>query len=796
MRHTETRAYRERMTRLAWEELTPREAVVLAAVGRRLRNAEIAAEHHISIRTVESHIAALRRKLRVDSRAGLVTAAREHRGAGVPVPGDSFVGREADLAAVRALLEWSRWVTVVGAAGCGKTRLALELAASASAVPVVVDLAYAVPGEVAAVVAKGIGLAGDVAADPVTACGTALAAQTYLLVLDNCDRVTSDVADLVTPLLAHAPDLRVVATSRSPVGGPGETLHELLPLPVDTDGGPAVRLFLDRAASTSAADLSGATDELVSRICRRLDGLPLALELAAARVRHLTVPELAEQLDHGFGPLDRAGPSSRHRTLETAFDWTWDLLDDEEQWVLSRLAALPRTFDLALAEQVTRPGAGRVVLRLLDRSLVSPTVPATAPRRFRLLESLREFVVARTAPGTGDEVRRLHAVYYADLAEQVRGRARHDDSPAAAANAKLLCPEVNAAVDWALTAGEPDLALALTTALAVGGEQYGPDVASLESIARAARDDRVRAAAGPVDLLDLGIALCYTDLDLVTELAELALERAADPWSELAARHLAGYAEAYAHHGTAALEHLDVAELLADELLATWQLGSVRQGRGIALRDLGDRDGAMAAFESAMRTFALAGDALHVNNARYMMAATAAEDPLLVDRVVEWTDQCVGYGRNGGNAHELAHALLTRATVAGGADPEADLAEALEIFRAVGDLRCLTRGHLLLSRWRPANEAVGLLERALDFAARAHDEGHQTTVLERLVALHWDRGEHHQAAVRLGSLTALVGPEEAARRSPPDLARRAGDWSSSIAEGQARGLSAVAGPPG
>ncbi len=785
------------MTRPAWEELTPREAVVLAAVERRLSNAEIAAEHHISVRTVESHIAALRRKLQVDSRAGLVTAAREHRGSAVPVPADSFVGRDDDLAAVRALLERSRWVTVVGAAGCGKTRLALEVTSSGPWVPVVVDLAHAAEGDVAAVVAKGIGLAGDAAADPVTACGVALAAQPYLLVLDNCDRVTADVADLVGRLLGHAPPLRVMATSRSPVGGSGETLHELLPLPVDTAGGPAARLFLDRArASTPAGDLTGATDEVVDRICRRLDGLPLALELAAARVRHLTVPELADLLDEGFGPLDRAGASSRHRTLESAFDWTWDLLDDEEQWVLCRLAHLPRTFDLGLAEQVTRPGAGRVVLRLLDRSLVSPTVPATTPRRFRLLESLREFVVSRADSRTADEVRRVHAAFYADRAREVRRRARSDDSPEAVAEAKRLCPEVNAAVEWGLSAGEPELVLALVTGLAVGGEQYGPDVESLESVARAARDGRVRDLSAAVDLLDLGIALCYADLDLVADLADLSLRRAGDPWSEMAAHHLAGYADAYAHRGHEALAHLDVAERLADELLATWQLASVRQGRGIALRDLGDDAGAMAAFEAAMRTFALAGDALHVNNARYMMAATAAADPDRAGQVVEWTDQCVAYGRENGNGHELAHALMTRASVSGRPDADSDLAEALETFRAVGDLRCLTRGYLLLAGRRPPSETPGLLEEALDFAVRAHDAGHQATVLERLVQLHWQRGEHRQAAVRLGSLTALVGPEEAARRSPPDLAQRSEDWSSSIAEGQARGLSAVAGPPG
>jgi hypothetical protein len=139
---------------------------------------------------------------------------------------------------------------------------------------------------------------------------------------------------------------------------------------------------------------------------------------------------------------------------------------------------------------------------------------------------------------------------------------------------------------------------------------------------------------------------------------------------------------------------------------------------------------------------------------------------------------------------------MTRASVSGRPDAESDLAEALETFRAVGDLRCLTRGYVLLAGWRSPTEALGLLEHALDFAVRAHDAARQATVLERLVQLHWERGEHRQAAVRMGSLTALVGPEEAARRSPLDLARHTEDWSSSIAEGHARALAAVAGPPG
>jgi hypothetical protein len=192
-----------------------------------------------------------------------------------------------------------------------------------------------------------------------------------------------------------------------------------------------------------------------------------------------------------------------------------------------------------------------------------------------------------------------------------------------------------------------------------------------------------------------------------------------------------------------------------------------------------------------MDTFALAGDAMHVTTARYMLPATAAADPRLAGRVVEWTDECIAYGRQSGNPHELAHALLTRAAVSGGAAPDADLREALATFRAVGDLRCLTRGHLLMARSVPPSEAVAELERALDFAVRAHDDGGQATALEALVALHWERGEQRQAAVRYGGLTALLGHDAAARRCPPDLVARAATWSSSIAEGRARGLSAT-----
>jgi predicted ATPase/DNA-binding CsgD family transcriptional regulator len=780
------------VTGSGWRELTAREVAVLGAVERRLSNAEIAGEFFISVRTVESHIASLRRKLDVDSRARLIEAARARRGSAVHLPHNSFVGRDEDLRDVQMVLGNQRWLTITGPAGCGKTRLALELASTDGRVPVVVELENAGAHEVPSAVAKAIGLGVDSAGDVIAACGLALASQPYLLVLDNCDRVAEAVDRLVAELLAVAGSLRVLATARSPLGGAGEAFYQLSPLDLTAgQDSPAVQLFADRAraaASGAGVLLSPADMAWVTQICRRLDGLPLAIELAAARVRHLSVAELAARLEDGFGALDRAGPSSRHRTLETAFDWTWDLLDADERAVLSRLAALPRTFDLDLAEHVTRPGAGGVVLRLLDRSLLSPAATVDGVARFRLLDSLREFVLGRSDPVLVGEVRDAHAQFYASLSSALSQRARGDDSRAASEMARQLCPEMSAAINWGIEQHH-ELTVQLTRTLSIGVEQYGLDIESLNTLSRAARDPDVRAAATPADLLFIGIALCYGDLDLVAELAARALDIADDDAAQLAAHHLAGFADAYRHLGRSALTHFEAAEGLAIEHHDVWQLASIRQGRGIALRgaDLDDPRGAMAAFESSMRTYALAGDPMHVNNARYMMASVAAQLEGFEDEAAAWAEQCAAYARRSGNPHELAHALLTRSYATPWAEAEPDVVEASEVFRAVGDLRCLTRCYLLMGERTSPRRRVPVVLQALDVANRAHDTENQSTALERLVHAQWEAGDQEQAAVALGALSSIVGSESAQSRAPLDLLPELDRWEGAVAEGLARG---------
>ena len=797
-----------RLGAVSGQTLSPRESAVLAAVERRLSNPEIAAELFISVRTVESHIASLKRKLGAESRAELMAAAAQRReaAASVRLPQNAFIGREADLAAIAGLLDEHRWVTVVGPGGVGKTRLALEYASRDERVPVTVELEHAEPGDVVARIARALDLEAGSGADAAVSVAVALASHPYLLVLDNVDRVGAAVGEVVARAQAAADGLRVLTTSRTPIGDDAETVHLLAPLAVEGRDAPAVAMFLDRLASAgraAAAPMTLSTQppspadlDVAARVCARLDGLPLAIELAAAVARHLSLEELATRLDRDVALLDRAVPEGRHRTLETAFDWTWDLLTDEEHEVLCRLAALPRTFDVDLAVAVTHPGAEGVLLRLLDHSMLVPT--GGNPRRFRLLAVMREFVRARTDPATIREVLQLHAEYFDELASGFIARARTDDSPEALRLSDTLCPEVNAAVRWALAAGHPS-AVSLASSLAVGVEQYGSDIDSIRTVEMAARDERVLAAASAEQLLDLGTALSFLDLRLVDVLAERALEHAPDPPAQLAAHHLAGLAGAYHDRAEEALGHLDLAEQLALELGDTWQLAGVRQMRGIAWCHLDppQPQRAVVEFEAAVRGYALAGDAMHVNNARYMLAFAAAADGFETEQAARWAAQCAEYATATDNQHELAHANLVQAMLrtdaavsrsharavartdgADDTDVDAALVDDLDglvaAFQGHGDLRCLARSLILRARMADARaDAVGrirFLELALEAADAANDRGNQATVLTSLVDAHWTRGDRLETLAALDRLAAVAGADAASEACPAELA--------------------------
>ena len=436
------------------------------------------------------------------------------------------------------------------------------------------------------------------------------------------------------------------------------------------------------------------------------------------------------------------------------------------------------------------PDAGRVVLRLLDRSLLAQTPTVTDPRRFRLLHPVREFVLGRTDEAVAEGTRRAHAVHHADALAALAARAEREDGPDLTAAARRVTPDAAAALRWA-TGADPGLAVALARSLSIVAERCGPQLDSLDALAGAARDPAVIEAAGAPDLYELGIALSFGDLDLVADLAAVAAAKAAaagpgDLQARVAAAHLAGVADAYRHEPLSAVAHLGEAARLAGELGDYPHVGSIHQARGIALPRPRQRPRGDARLRGGHRRYAEAGDPMHVNNTRYMMASTTAATGHRASEAAAWAAESAAYARATGNDHELAHATLAGASLSPGATPPAVLHGAAAAFRAAGDLRCLTRTYLLLAGQVPAGDRPPLLDQALAVATTAHDSANQAAALAGLVAAHWEAGDGHAAHVALGTLTALAGEDEARARTPAALHPPAPEWLPALAEGRAR----------
>jgi predicted ATPase len=360
----------------------------------------------------------------------------------LPVETSTFVGREHELAELAALLAHTRLLTLTGAGGVGKTRLSLELgrrheAAYADGALLVeldsLDDGALVPGAVA----KALDLQALRGGAMVDALGAELEPLALLLVLDNCEHLIGAAAALVDALLRAAPNVAVLATSREPLRVPGEVVFRVPSLGIpdpDRDEEPevllgyeAVRLFVARAEAVAPGfSLDAETAPAVARICHRLDGLPLALELAAARADALTPTALADRLDDRFRLL-RAGSRTaptRQQTLEATLDWSHDLLSAEERTLLRRLAIFSGGFVLEAAEEVCAGDgleAAQVALLLadlVDKSLVA-SEDRDGPRRYRLLETIRSYAGSRLdASGERDTVAGRHALW---LVQLVRG---------------------------------------------------------------------------------------------------------------------------------------------------------------------------------------------------------------------------------------------------------------------------------------------------------------------------------------------------------------------------------------
>ncbi|MGN9769062.1 BTAD domain-containing putative transcriptional regulator [Micromonospora sp. SD12] len=638
-----------------------------------------------------------------------------------PGPYGGLIGRETTVEAVRERLTSGRLVTLTGLGGVGKSRLALEVArVLAGTFPAgvwLVELAGQprcgdettctdiVDTMAATLEIRDDGLAGDRPREPMDRLLAALRDRRMLLLLDNCEHVVAPVARLAERLLGAAAGLRILATSREPLGIPGEVVLPVPPLALPKPGAdaeqiavaPAVRLFVARArAAEPGFTVDQRNTDTIATICRRLDGVPLALELAASRLPVLDPGELAARLDDRFRLLSsgRRTAPARQQGLRAVLDWSWELLSPPERAVLRRLAVFADGATLAAAEQVcaggqvASDGVLDVLARLIDRSLVMVR-HGESPRRYRLAETVTAYGLDQLdSAGELPATRRRHATCFARLAERAAGRLRGHDQSLALRELDAENANLRAALDVAAAEGQAGVGLTLATSLAwyrLLRGRYGEMSRSL----RAALDIVARSE---------------------DDLASDALRRRADMWlAALATRD--GDPTAPRQRVLKSYQDADGAErAFAQWLFASMMLGS------------GDPDEAGVLVAAALAAFRADGDRWGIAAAcatRADLAVVLRSDLAAAQRDCETSRSLFGQlGDRWGQVHPTS-LLGTLAEIHGDYDRAA--AHYREALRIAEHLRLWTS----VSRQLACIGRLALLRGDLDEAAASHDRALQ-----------------------------------------------------------------------
>jgi predicted ATPase/DNA-binding CsgD family transcriptional regulator len=453
----------------------------------------------------------------------------------LPAHVSSFIGRDAELAGVRRLMGGSRLVTLTGVGGAGKTRLGLQVVAGvaegAGDGVWFADLApVGDPDLVAVTVADVLGVRLEPDRPVLETLIEAVGWQSLLVLLDNCEHVIGACAKLADALLRSCPNLALLATSREPLGIDGERVYRVPSMGTPADGddpetiraSEAVRLLEDRTAAQGVPlAWDGPAAEVAGRICRRLDGIPLAIELAAARLRVMPAAELDARLDARFALLtggSRAG-LPRQQTLRAMVDWSWELLTGPERAVLARLSVFAGGFGLAAAEAVAAGPdvpTGEVLGHLgalVDKSLVQFDDTSTGQGRYRLLETVRQYAAGRLdaqGPTAVNHARAAHRDYYLALAEAAAPQLIAADQAAWLDRLDAELGNLRAAIAFSLTQDDLAPGLRLAASLHVYWKTRGhasEGAGALRTLldapaAQQATLPRARALAAAADLLD------------------------------------------------------------------------------------------------------------------------------------------------------------------------------------------------------------------------------------------------------------------------------------------------------
>jgi non-specific serine/threonine protein kinase len=766
--------------------------------------------------------------------AGLPPAAAPHRPAhNLPRPLTAFIGREREMAAIGELLDRARLVTLTGPGGCGKTRLALETAwrqladrttapagsgASAGGAPPafrdgvwLVELApLAEPALVSQAVAGALGVREEPGRPLAHSLAEALGPRELLLVLDNCEHLRDACAELAAALLRASPSLRVLATSREPLGVAGETVRPVPPLSLPAAAEPAdeatvrtseaARLFLDRAyAAQAPSPLGPARAAAVAQVCRRLDGLPLALELAAARARAMPLGELAAGLDDAFRLLDGPGVGAppQQRTLSATVDWSHALLGPAERELFARLSVFAGGFTLEAAAAVgagapDEAGADRgrvlgLLSRLVERSLVSLD-RGNGEERYRLLEILRQYARGRLeASGREGETRRRHAHHFLGLVQAAEPELAGPNQQLCLDRLEAEAENLREALGWACATGEAALALDLAGTLvpfweARGRLQEGRDWLARALALPAASEPsaaRARALRG-AGVIAGRLAESASACGALEESLAIA-RRLGDRRAEALALNALGLASLSGGDYGAALELYRAGLAIARELGWRHREGVQLGNCAFVLWHLGQYAPALDCAEQALRIAREGGDPseegrAHINAGRalhHLGHAAEAEA-----RLREALDLSRGVGSPYLVANALAYlalALLETGDEARRSEAESLAAEAVGLAYAVGLAHAQIQGLALLSLARLARgDAGGALDSSSRAVALLEGRGQQEVPAEGVYFIHQQvlraAGRELEADQALRQAAQLVAAK-AARLEKPALRR-------------------------
>lgn len=652
---------------------------------------------------------------------------------GVRAQLSSFVGRGEELRQVSRELAASRLVTLVGAGGAGKTRLALEVAERADGDVCLVQLApVTADAEVAPAVLAALGIRdrhGPELPDPVERLVTALAGRELLLILDNSEHVVEAAARLADTLLGSCPGLRVLATSREALGITGESLVPVSPLRLpppdarDPLGYPAVRLFADRAAAVRPAfAVTPENVEQVVRICHALDGLPLAIELAAARLRTLSVAEVAARLDDRFRLLARGSRTAlpRHQTLRAVVAWSWDLLDEDEQRMAGRLTVFVGGATAEAAERVCGLPE-EVLFSLAEKSLVE-----AVDGRYRMLETIRAFCAERLAEaGEAETMREAHAAYYLDLAITADDHLRRAEQLEWLARLDAESDDLNAAVRWATESDRLETALRLLAYCACYWWMRGHRTVSTTLAAELL--ERVGDAA-PEGLKE-EYAMCV----LVAAWTGVGDDWLAERLEGLRPSLPTDYMPAKLEFLTLLLAMFtgppegvatpsQLRALTASVSMSPWSTALTGCGYGFMLQESGEPERAGAEFERSLAAFRAMGERWGTMLALSGLADLAAEQEDHVTTLAR-AKEAMEVARQLGALADVAESLCRCAdALARTGDPErarTDYERAAELSRRVGSTDILARAHCGLGE---VALAVGDLAAARTWLERAREE--------------------------------------------------------------------------